>query len=355
VNGTWTLKVIDGFAVDTGNIECWSLSINGTVGADGGGPCPSSQTPAALVVDAHSGTGTVSNLNGVFEPGESVAVEPAWQNQEAIPRDVTGAGLSFTGPAGPSYTIADAAAGYGTIAPSATGNCFDATGDCYRLTVSNPAARPATHWDTIFSEGLSSDSGKAWILHIGRSFSDVPTSHSFYGFIETIFHNGVTAGCSTTSYCPQNPTRREQMAIFLLRAKLGSTYIPPPAVGIFSDVPVSSTYAPWIEDLFNRGITSGCSASPLLYCPGDPVTREQMAVFLLKTLLGSSYTPPACTNPTFGDVPCSSPFSTWVYDLAARGITVGCGGGNYCPTASNTRGQMAVFLTRTFTLLLYGP
>jgi subtilisin-like proprotein convertase family protein len=39
-NGTWTLRVIDNFAIDTGSIECWSLSINGTVGTDGGGSCP---------------------------------------------------------------------------------------------------------------------------------------------------------------------------------------------------------------------------------------------------------------------------------------------------------------------------
>jgi hypothetical protein len=39
----------------------------------------------------------------------------------------------------------------------------------------------------------------------------------------------------------------------------------------------------WIEDLFNRGITAGCDASN--YCPGDPVSRGQMAVFLSKTFL----------------------------------------------------------------------
>ena len=80
-----------------------------------------------------------------------------------------------------------------------------------------------------------------------------------------------------------------------------------------------------------------------------------MAVFLLTTLEGPAYTPPACTTPTFPDVPCSSGFATWVDELAARGITAGCGGGNYCPGSPNTRGQMAVFLTTTFGLTLYGP
>ena len=49
-------------------------------------------------------------------------------------------------------------------------------------------------------------------------------------------------------------------------------------------------------------------------------------------------------------MPCSSPFASWVYDLVARQITGGCGGGNYCPAAFATRGQMSVFLVRAFAL-----
>ena len=62
-----------------------------------------------------------------------------------------------------------------------------------------------------------------------------------------------------------------------------------------------------------------------------------------------------CAAPPFNDVPAASPFCPWIQELAHRGITGGCGGGNFCPTAPNTRGQMAVFLTKTFGLLLYGP
>jgi hypothetical protein len=80
-----------------------------------------------------------------------------------------------------------------------------------------------------------------------------------------------------------------------------------------------------------------------------------MAVFLLLTKEGSGYLPPACASDPFGDVPASSPFCRWIQELVTRGITAGCGGGNYCPDVANTRGQMAVFLTATFGLLLYGP
>jgi hypothetical protein len=54
-------------------------------------------------------------------------------------------------------------------------------------------------------------------------------------------------------------------------------------------------------------------------------------------------------------VPCSSPFAIWVNEIASRGITAGCGGGNFCPTDPVTREQMAVFLTATFGLTIYGP
>jgi hypothetical protein len=57
----------------------------------------------------------------------------------------------------------------------------------------------------------------------------------------------------------------------------------------------------------------------------------------------------------FPDVPCPSLFADWIEQLAEEAITGGCGGGNFCPTNPNTRGQMAVFLTKTFSLALYGP
>jgi hypothetical protein len=53
----------------------------------------------------------------------------------------------------------------------------------------------------------------------------------------------------------------------------------------------------------------------------------------------------------FADVPCTGGiFDSWIEDLAARGITGGCGGGNYCPDNPNTRAQMAAFLVITFGL-----
>ncbi len=53
---------------------------------------------------------------------------------------------------------------------------------------------------------------------------------------------------------------------------------------------------------------------------------------------------PAPATATFDDVPTGHPFFRFVEALAASGITAGCGGGNYCPDDPVTRGQMAVYL-----------
>jgi hypothetical protein len=79
-----------------------------------------------------------------------------------------------------------------------------------------------------------------------------------------------------------------------------------------------------------------------------------MAVFVLRTL-DPNLDPPACTTPVFSDVPADSPFCRWIEELVRRGVVSGCAAGRYCPADPVTREQMAVFLTGTFGLTLYGP
>ncbi len=115
---------------------------------------------------------------------------------------------------------------------------------------------------------------------------------------------------------------------------------------IFADVPADHWAANWIERLYQSGITGGCQASPLLYCPDAAVTRAQMAIFILRGIHGSAYTPPVASGVKFGDVPDSYWAAAWIEQLASEGITGGCGNGNYCPDAIVTRAQMAIFLLR---------
>jgi hypothetical protein len=309
--------------------------------------------PAALGVDERGGGS--SNVNSVLEPGESgVVIAPAWEGSATDPpAPLSGVASSFSGPAGATYSLDDSSAAYGSPGAGVPADCFTATGNCFAVSVSSPATRPADHWDAAFTETVNGSASRRWSLHVGESFADVPPGHGFYKDVETLFHNGVTAGCSQGSYCPDQGVTRAQMAVFLQKAKLGATYSPPPGSGtVFSDVPPGSFAQDWIEDLFASGVTAGCG--PGIYCPLEPVTRAQMAVFLLKAQRGSAYLPPAASG-VFDDVPASDPYAPWIEELYRSGITAGCGGNDYCPNDPNTRGEMAVFLDKTFGLKLYGP
>jgi hypothetical protein len=258
---------------------------------------------------------------------------------------------AFAGPAPGSYTVADGAASYGTVAAGAAVDCL-VTGDCYRLTVGG--ARPAPHWDASVLETHATGETHTWRQHHGDSFADVPRSSGLYRIVETMLHQNVTSGCSATAYCPQSGTTREQMAVFVLVAKEGNGYAPPSCTTpVFSDVPASSPFCRWVEELARRGVVSGCGGGA--FCPSVPVTREQLAVFVLATLEGAGWVPPPCTVPPFADVPVASAFCRWITELVQRGVVAGCGGGNYCPGVAVTREQMSVFISLTFGLTLYGP
>ena len=182
---------------------------------------------------------------------------------------------------------------------------------------------------------------------LGR-FDDARPGDFAFTFVETLARAGITGGCGPNIYCPENSVTRAQMAVFLERGIHGSNFSPPAATGnSFLDVGANGFAAAFVEQLFLDGITGGCGSNN--YCPDDRVTRAQMAVFLLRAIHGAGFSPPPATG-IFTDVPLGSFAVAWIEQLAAEGITSGCGGGNYCPEDPVTRAQMAVFLVRAFGL-----
>jgi len=170
------------------------------------------------------------------------------------------------------------------------------------------------------------------------TFSDVPLTGFASAQIEAIAGAGITGGCLTTPlsfYCPDNSITRGQMAVFL-ETSLGNP--PNVCVGQFTDVPIGNPFCGFVERMAADGITTGCGGGN--FCPNDPVTRGQMAVFIEVALSG---VPAACAG-TFGDVTAANPFCGFIELLAADGITGGCGGLNFCPNDPVTRAQMAVFI-----------
>ncbi len=76
---------------------------------------------------------------------------------------------------------------------------------------------------------------------------------------------------------------------------LAPEYTPPVAKGIFADVPVEYWASGWIEQLYLDGITKGCTTNPLSYCPESYVTRAEMAAFLLRLRYGGDLPPEAAS------------------------------------------------------------
>jgi hypothetical protein len=190
----------------------------------------------------------------------------------------------------------------------------------------------------------------------GATFADVPLGSPFGSWVEALVAAGITSGCATSPplFCPDTAVTRGEMAVFLRKgmAYPGSAAPGSPTGTVFADVPKSHPYAAWIESLFAAGVTGGCATGPLRYCPDQPVTRAEMAVFLLRARHGAGYVPPAPAGQSFADVALNDPFASWIYRLAAEGITGGCATSplRYCPAGLVTRAEMAVFLVRAFNL-----
>jgi len=143
--------------------------------------------------------------------------------------------------------------------------------------------------------------GKIQLNRETPTFCDVPRLHSYYGWIERLADadswngNPPTIGCAALpcrKYCPSTPVLRDEMAAFLVRAtgKLPMSS----CSGTFCDVSHGSWACPYIERLMDSSawpagatVTSGCACPPeygvcWCYCPKQPVTRGQMAVFLVR-------------------------------------------------------------------------
>jgi hypothetical protein len=114
----------------------------------------------------------------------------------------------------------------------------------------------------------------------------------------------------------------------------------------FLDVPTDHWALPHIRALHDHDITSGCSIALSLYCPDAPVTRAEMAAFLLRVLDEEESLAPY--RGEFADVPAGVWYTQHVERLSELGVTAGCATApqRYCPGQSVNRAQMAAFIVR---------
>ena len=117
----------------------------------------------------------------------------------------------------------------------------------------------------------------------------------------------------------------------------------------FIDVPTTHTFYSYIETAYHQGIISGylCGAGCLEFRPGDNITRGQLCKIIVLAQQWPLYTPPM---PTFRDVPISHPFYTYLETAYSHNIISGYGCGPDClefrPGNNATRGQICKIVYR---------
>ena len=330
----------------TYDVEIFSESAGGQifvgtvpVSTDSSGDGAFSKTFVAAVAAGDVLTATATDVFGDTSelsdpiPASDSAVQVASLSPSSGPA-TGGTAVTLTG----AGFQADAAVSFGDTAAAGV----SVTGPA-EIVATSPALEPGTVSPVAVTNGDLTTGGIAdgWFA----DFLDVPQGDPFHASIESLVRSGITAGCGAGNFCPTATVTRAQTSVFLLRAEHGKDWVPPPCRGLFADVPCPSDFAAWIERLADEGIVAGCGGGN--FCPDSAVRRDQMAPMLLKTEHGPAYVPPACAG-VFSDVPCPSQFADWIEQLVAEAITVGCGGGAYCPNSPNNRGQMAVFIEKTF-------
>jgi len=231
-----------------------------------------------------------------------------------------------------------------------TGGAFSVDGDTGVVSVARTLdyeTTPAYVLTVTASDPFLSDTASVAVVVTdvadGPRFTDVPIGHTFYGDIDWLAIEGITRGCNppvNDLFCPDASVTRGQMAAFLHRA-LDGVLTPGTTVEFVDDGSVFDADIEWLGAV---GVTRGCNPPTNdMYCPDAPVTRGQMAAFLVRAL-----DLPAATGIDFVDDD-DSIFETDIEKLAMAGITRGCNpptNDRFCPDDPVTRAQMAAFLHR---------
>lgn len=176
-----------------------------------------------------------------------------------------------------------------------------------------------------------------------QDFADLDDATEHAEAIRSLAADGVFVDteCDDQLFCPHLPLTRWAMAVWLLRVLVDR---PETVIGTsrFQDIEDGNWWIRYVEHLYDRKITIGCSETPLRYCPDRAVTRAQMASFLVRALKLPAAQPAGFTD-THRTVHADD-----IDALYAAGITVGCAEEplQYCPEDSVTRAQMATFLYR---------
>jgi hypothetical protein len=174
-------------------------------------------------------------------------------------------------------------------------------------------------------------------------FSDVPTTHPFYAYVQCLACRQIIAGYADSSFRPESPVTRGQLAKFVSNAAGYNDAIAEDQQS-FTDVPPGSPFWIYIQRALAHGVINGYSNGDgtFSFRPGAPVTRGQAAKFVANAANFMEAIP--ATQQTFSDVPPADPFWLFVERVKAHGVISGYADGTFHPRDVVTRGQTAKFI-----------
>jgi hypothetical protein len=296
---------------------------------------------AAPLTVSHSG----NFIQGQPSASYTISVEGSATGGTVAVRDFlpSGSGLTATSIAGPGWacTLSTTTCSRSDAAPA--GGSYPPITLMVSVAANVPAPSTVLNQVNLLGANGTQFSASDSTL-IEPAFTDVDPANSFLPAIDLLLESAITSGCNPSQYCPTNSITLDQMAVFVVRSVIGSdnfTYSTSPH---FTDVPASNLYFPWIQKMQELGIAQPCGTN--LYCPSTPVTRGVMAILIIRARYDAPTPPNSPSNPFFTDVPSSRPDFTYIQKMKQIGITSGCSPTTYCPDDPVTRGEMAVFIMR---------
>jgi len=188
-------------------------------------------------------------------------------------------------------------------------------------------------------------------------FPDISSSPSdpFWALwdIEAAYAAGIVAGYDDGLYHPERPVTRDQMAVYIARAKgwvaIGDDMTTAPE--LFPDVPAGFWCGTAIQACVTNDVVKGYGDGT--FGPDNTVTRDQMAVFIARSKGWVGIDDNMTTAPQlFPDVPAGFWCGTAIQACVNNDVVHGYEDGKYHPELTVTRDQMAVFIARAFNLPL---
>jgi hypothetical protein len=169
-------------------------------------------------------------------------------------------------------------------------------------------------------------------------FFDLPDTSWAYTYVANLFCRNVVSGFPDGTFRPNADITRGQFTKMLVLSFELTWQVPGQAT--FSDVPLGSTYSPFVETAAKQGIVAGYPDGT--FRPNEPVTRGQ-AVKMIGVAHGwaQAYPPSA----TFSDIPAQHWAFGYVEAAYRQGIINGYADGTFRPQSGMTRAQVAKVLS----------